>query len=93
MLKELKKNHHITYLTLDDGSADADALEKASEYAHEIITIPHRTAAKFSAKFYLELTSNLVSKLPYALQKYVSAEMRNAIEKLASEKNIEYNPE
>ncbi len=28
MLRELKKNHHITYLTLDDGSADADALPK-----------------------------------------------------------------
>ncbi|MCY7344764.1 MAG: glycosyltransferase [Pyrinomonadaceae bacterium] len=89
MLKELKKNHHITYLTLDDGAADADALEKAGEYAHEIITIPHRTAAKFSAKFYLELTNNLVSKLPYALQKYVSAEMRNAIEKLTGEKKYD----
>ena len=89
MLKELKKNHHVTYLTLDDGSADADALEKAGEYSHETITIPHQTAAKFSAKFYLELTGNLVSKLPYALKKYVSAEMRDAIEKLVNEKNFD----
>lgn len=89
MLKELKKNHHITYLTLDDGSADADAIEKASEYAHETITIPHRTAAKFTAKFYLELINNLISKLPYALQKYVSAEMRDATEKLVKERNFD----
>jgi len=89
MLKELKKNHHITYLTLDDGSADADALEKAGEYAHETITIPHQTSAKFSAKFYLELTNNLISKLPYVLQKYVSAEMRDATEKLLNEENYD----
>jgi glycosyltransferase involved in cell wall biosynthesis len=89
MLKELKKNHHVTYLTLDDGTADKDAIEKASEYAHETIAIPHRTAAKFSAKFYLELAGNLASKLPYALQKYVSAEMRDATEKLVAKENFD----
>jgi sugar transferase (PEP-CTERM/EpsH1 system associated) len=89
MLKELKKNHHITYLTLDDGTAEANALEKSSEYAHETVTIPHRTAAKFSPKFYFELANNLVSKLPYALQKYVSAEMRETTEKLAARENFD----
>ncbi len=75
MLKELKKNHHITYLTLDDGTAEAEALAKSDEYADETIVIPHRTAEKFSAKFYLELGNNLVSKLPYFMQKYVSKAM------------------
>ena len=75
MLKELKKNHHITYLTLDDGTAEADALAKSDEYADETIVIPHRTAEKFSTKFYLELGSNLVSRLPYFMQKYVSKAM------------------
>ncbi len=82
MLKELKKEHHVTYLTLDDGTADADALEKANEYAHEVVAIPHKTAAKFSMRFYFELAGNLVSDLPYALQKYVSPEMREAIERI-----------
>jgi glycosyltransferase involved in cell wall biosynthesis len=81
MLKELKKQHHITYLTLDDGSAEPGALEKASEYANEIIRIEHVSAAKFSAKFYSELLRNLLSPLPYALQKYLSSGMRRAIEK------------
>jgi glycosyltransferase involved in cell wall biosynthesis len=89
MLKELKKNHHITYLTLDDGTAESGALAKASEYAHETITVSHPTAAKFSAKFYFELANNLVSKLPYALQKYVSAEMRETTEKLAVRENFD----
>ena len=89
MLKELKKNHHITYLTLDDGSAETDALEKASEYAHETITIQHQTAQKFSVKFYLELTGNLFSKLPYFMQKYVSKEMFEAVKKLANGKDFD----
>ncbi len=80
MLKELKRDHQITYLTLDDGSADSDAIEMASEYCDQVVTIPHRVAEKFSSKFYLELASNAASRLPYALQKYVSPEMRRSIE-------------
>lgn len=89
MLKELKKEHQITYLTLDDGSAEADALEKSTEYAHKTITISHQTAPKFSTKFYFELANNLVSKLPYALQKYVSAEMRETIKDIANSNNFD----
>lgn len=89
MLKELKKQHHITYLTLDDGTAETDALEKSNEYAHETITVPHRAAAKFSAKFYVELAGNLASALPYALQKYESGEMRKTIEKIANKENFD----
>jgi glycosyltransferase involved in cell wall biosynthesis len=89
MLKELKKNHHITYLTLDDGTAEGDALVKSDDYAHETIVIPHRTAAKFTTKFYLELASNLVSKLPYFMQKYVSKPMRDEIVKRANRNNFD----
>ena len=89
MLKELKRKHHITYLTLDDGSAEPNAFDKSSCYAHETITIPHQTSVKFSPKFYFELAGNLVSKLPYALQKYVSPEMRKTTQKLAERENFD----
>ncbi len=89
MLKQLKKEHQITYLTLDDGTAETDALEKANEYAHETITIPHQTAAKFSPKFYFELTNNLVSELPYFMQKYVSKAMLKEVEKRANRDNFD----
>ncbi|HZG51368.1 MAG TPA: hypothetical protein VEZ40_04460, partial [Pyrinomonadaceae bacterium] len=65
MLKELKREHHITYLTLDDGSAAPDAAARAEEYCHELVRVEHRTRAKFSAGFYGELAANLVSPLPY----------------------------
>jgi glycosyltransferase involved in cell wall biosynthesis len=89
MLKELKKNHYITYLTLDDGSAEINALEKSSEYAHETVTIPHRTTAKFSAKFYYELANNLASRLPYFMQKYVSKAMLKEVKKLAKRESFD----
>ncbi len=81
MLKELKRRHHVTYLTLDDGSAGPSAREQAAEYCHELICIPHRSRAKFSAGFYPELALNLLSPLPYFMQKYLSAQMREAIVK------------
>lgn len=81
MLKELKKKHHVTYLTLEDGSAEVDAEDKSREYAHETITVSHKTSPKFSPRFYAELVGNLVSNYPYALQKYVSPEMSVAIKR------------
>jgi len=79
MLRELKREHHITYLTLDDGSAAADAHEQASEYCHELVIVPHHTRAKFTAGFYAELAGNLMSPLPYFMKKYESAGMRREI--------------
>ena len=81
MLKALKRNHQITYLTLDDGTGDKKARELASEYCDELVCIPHRRREKFTTGFYVELVLNLASDLPYAIKKYESAEMRREIEK------------
>ncbi len=81
MLKELKRKHHITYLTLDDGTADDKARALASEYCHDLICVPHRRHEKFTAGFYFELALNLTSELPYAIKKYQSDKMRREIEK------------
>ncbi|HEX6047382.1 MAG TPA: glycosyltransferase [Pyrinomonadaceae bacterium] len=81
MLKALKRNCRITYLTLDDGTADDKARELASEYCNELVCVPHRRREKFTAGFYVELVLNLASDLPYAIKKYESAEMRQEIEK------------
>jgi polysaccharide biosynthesis protein PslH len=89
MLKALKREHRVTYLTLDDGAAEPNAAEKAYEYCHELITVPHTTSAKFSPKFYAELAQNLVSSLPYFMKKYESAAMRQAIEQRVSKGDID----
>jgi sugar transferase (PEP-CTERM/EpsH1 system associated) len=79
MLKELKREHHITYLTLDDGAATASERECAEEYCHELVSIPHRQREKFTPGFYAELALNLISPQPYAIKKYESATMRREI--------------
>jgi sugar transferase (PEP-CTERM/EpsH1 system associated) len=79
MLKELKRDHHVTYLALDDGSADRDARERAQEYCHDLFCVPHRQREKFSRGFYVELLLNLASPLPYAIKKYESFAMRSEI--------------
>ena len=79
MLKELKRDHHVTYLTLDDGAASATEREQAQEYCHELVCVPHHQREKFSTGFYAELLFNLASPFPYAIKKYESAEMRQQI--------------
>jgi sugar transferase (PEP-CTERM/EpsH1 system associated) len=84
LLKQLKTDHHITYLTLDDGAAPAEAVPNATEYCHDLIRIPHSTREKFSAGFYTELMKNVASPLPYAIAKYRSAKMASAIADVTS---------
>ncbi len=79
MLKELRRSHHVTYLTLDDGGAGADAGGRAAEYCHELVRVPHRTRAKFTAGFYAELAQNVVTPLPYFIKKYESPGMRREL--------------
>jgi len=79
MLKALKRDHHITYLTLGDRAADKNARELSSEYCHELVLIPHHQREKFTTGFYVELVLNLASDLPYAIKKYESPEMRRMV--------------
>jgi glycosyltransferase involved in cell wall biosynthesis len=79
MLKELKKDAHVTYLTLDDSDASDAERELAKEYCHEVVTVAHRAAAKFSPGFYKELLENVVSPLPYSMAKYRNRAMARTI--------------
>ena len=79
MLRELKREHHVTYLTLDDGTAPPDAVARAGEYCDELISVPFHTREKFTPRFYAELLGNLLSPLPYFIAKYRSAAMRDRI--------------
>jgi sugar transferase (PEP-CTERM/EpsH1 system associated) len=80
MLRELARDHHVTYLTLDDGTAAPDAVERAREYCQELVRVPMSLASKGSGSFYADLARNLVSStLPYAVWKYRSSEMRRRI--------------
>ncbi|NOT22632.1 MAG: glycosyltransferase [Nitrospiraceae bacterium] len=85
MLKEMKRQHHLTYLTLDEAPEDRASHEQAHEYCHELICVPHRTEDKFTARFYGELALNFVSPLPYFIQKYRSAAMARMLKSVLRE--------
>lgn len=89
MLKELKRDHHVTYVALDDGSADEQARKLANEYCHELVCIPHQQREKFSAGFYAELFLNLASSFPYAIKKYESAAMRREVVERANNGTVD----
>jgi polysaccharide biosynthesis protein PslH len=84
MLRELKREHHVTYLTLDDGTAAPDAAERAAEYCDELVRIPFDRTPNFSPRFWFEVARNVPSPLPYTISRYRSAAFRDAVERLAA---------
>ncbi|HMH27530.1 MAG TPA: glycosyltransferase [Steroidobacteraceae bacterium] len=83
MLRSLTKQHHVTYLCLDDGTAAPNARALATEYCHQLETVPFNPPAKGGLRFFLDLILNLFSPLPYAIARYRSAELRARIAELA----------
>lgn len=82
MLRALKREHHITYAALDDGRGPADAHVRAEEYAHEVVTFPHRDPPRRSVAFALNVARNLASPLPYSGWRYQSTAMQAWIEQV-----------
>jgi sugar transferase (PEP-CTERM/EpsH1 system associated) len=89
MLRELCREHRVTYLALDDGAGGSEARARASEYCHELVTVPFRSRGKRTAGFYWELLCNVASPLPYAVAKYRSAALTRALERLVASHDID----
>ena len=80
MLRELKRNNDLTYLSLWPEGTPEEARAKAGEYSDAQIWVPWRETRKRSAKFFFELATNfLMTQLPYAIQKYQSRLWADAI--------------
>jgi sugar transferase (PEP-CTERM/EpsH1 system associated) len=80
MLRALRRQHRVTYLTLDAGPDGSEAISRAAEYCDRLIRIPFGEAPRGSMRFWAELAANLFSPLPYAVAKYRSPALRRAIE-------------
>ena len=89
MLRTLKQQHQVTYLTLDNGAAAPDAVASAGEYCHQLIRVPFSEAPRRSARFWLELLGNVASPLPYAIAKWRSDDMRREIQRAVNERGID----
>ena len=89
MLRALKRQHQVTYLTLDNGGAASNARELAAEYCHDLLCVPFDEAPRLSPRFWLELAGNMVSPLPYAIAKYKSHRLRTEIEHAVRTRGID----
>ena len=83
MLRALARQHHVTYLCLDDGGAANDALARSRDYAQETVVVPFIPPAKGSPGFYGALIANLLSTLPYAVTRYRSGALQAQVSRLA----------
>lgn len=63
-------------MALEESPSPGESHDLANEYCHQLISVPHRTRPKFTAGFYRELATNLISPLPYFMKKYESPAMR-----------------
>ena len=81
LLKQLRRDHFVTYLTLCDPNDPRESFERAAEYCQRLIPVTHDPPRKFSVGFYCDLGRNLGSSLPYAVGRYRSGAMRDALER------------
>lgn len=88
-LKHLKALHEVTYLTLDDGSAAPNADALAEEYCHDLIRVPFSAPPKGTGAFFAGLARNVFSGLPYAVSRYRSTAMREAIRSAVRERKVD----
>jgi len=89
MLRALRRNHSVTYLTLDDGTAAPDAEERAQEYADVVVRVPFAPTKKGTVGFYLDLLRNLASPLPYAISRYESPALRERVKAICDTEDID----
>lgn len=89
MLRALRREHRVTYLALDDGTAARDAVALAREYCHELVAVPFRVPAKGTPAFFAHLARNLCSSRPYAVAKYHVHALGREIERIVSEGGID----
>ncbi len=82
MLRQLKSGNEVHYLSLCPEGTDEKVLKSASEYSQKQFWIPWKETPKKSPKFFIELGSNFLSKLPYVIQKYESKAMTDRIREL-----------
>jgi len=89
MLRALARQHEITYLTLDDGTAAPDARAKATEYCAHVDVIPFTPPQKGSLAFYTALIGNLVSPLPYAIARYEVPALRKRLHAICALRRVD----
>ena len=89
MLRALARQHEVTYLTLDDGTAAPDAVAKATEYCARVEVVPFTPPAKGSPAFFAALIGNLFSSLPYSIARYEVPALRDRLRAICAQRRVD----
>jgi len=79
LLKELASRHRVTFLALADQNGSTGGKGPAEDYCSSRIEVPWKEPRSRGGALFFHLLANLFSSLPYAVQKYRSARMRDGI--------------
>jgi len=84
LLRQLRREHTITYLTLQNGE-ESDAAARASEYCNRLVTVPWPGAPRRGSwRFLVQAVRNLFSTLPLPLHRYHVPALRRTLDELVS---------
>ena len=90
MLTELARQHQVTWLGLRDPGEPVDPAEDSAPYAREKFWVDHVTPQKRGARFFLTLAKNqLLSRQPYALERYRSKALQREIQRLCRQRDFD----
>ena len=81
MVKRLHARNELHYLTFDNGT-NPEGLRRAGEYSSKQYTVTHTVPRRGSLAFAGQVFSGTFSRLPLAVSRYESAEMRRLITQL-----------
>ena len=82
IMRELAKQHDITYLSFADPSQTAAEHDGMREVCRRLETVPRTDAAKGTARFYFDAARYLIEPGPYAVAKYRSDAFRQRLTSL-----------
>lgn len=89
LLRELSREHSVTYLALDDGHTPADAAKRAAEYCTRAIQLPMRVPTRGPFGAHRDRVRSMASSLPYAIWNYRSVAMREKVEEIIRDDSID----
>jgi glycosyltransferase involved in cell wall biosynthesis len=88
MLRKMHTRHEIHYVGCHDGRSD-EGPRRSVEYATRSYAVPFQTSARGSARFLLDVTSNLFSSLPVHVTRPRSEQMRRTVAELMKKENFD----
>ena len=84
LLTRLARKHAVTLVSFSYGPEDARKAESLKPFFREIVTIPHHGSALSSGRVFFALR-NLLSSLPYSIDKYTSPGLGTTVRRLLQE--------